>query len=349
MKAAVLYAPGDLRVEDVPKPEPPGKGEVIIKVMAAGICGSDIERVLSKGTYHFPCIPGHEFCGVVHEIGPGTDGVSVGDRVSVAPIIPCFVCEPCQRGDYGLCEDYDYIGSRRDGAFAEYVKAPAMNLVPMPANVSFAEGAAIEPAAVALHGMMRVGVRAGDTVTVFGSGAVGLFAIQFAKIMGAGKVIAVDIDEKKLENAKEAGADEVINSKGSDPVAVVSEITGGRLSDVCVESAGVNITQEQCILAAGKGGSILFLGNTFHDVVLPQETFWRITRCELTAVGSWNSFSAPFPGREWKTVLEYLSDGRFKVSPFVSHTIALDDLFKTIKGMAGHEFPFTKIIVDCQL
>ena len=349
MKAAVLYAPGDLRFEETPFPEPPKKGEVIIKVMAAGICGSDLNRVMHTGTYHFPCIPGHEFCGVVQEVGPDTDSVHIGDRVAVAPIIPCNNCEPCQRGDFGLCENYNYIGSRCDGAFAEYVKAPAKNLVPMPDNVNATEGAAVEPAAVALHGIMRIGIKAGDVAVIFGCGTIGLFAMQFVKIMGASKIIAIDVDDTKLEQAKAAGADETINSISSDPIESIAGLTGGKLADVSIETAGVCITQEQCIRAVKKGGRVLYLGTAHKDVVLPPETFEKIIRGELMIKGSWNSFSSPFPGREWHTVLDYLSDGRFKIRPFISHVVSLEELPKTIAAMDGHEFSFTKIIVGIDI
>ena len=193
MKAAVLHAPGDIRVENVPVPTELLENETLIKVKASGICGSDLDRVLKTGTYNFPTIPGHEFCGIVEKTGDKVKGFKKGDRVAVAPIIPCFSCESCQQGHYGQCVSYNYLGSRTDGGFAQYVKAPEMNLIKLPEEVSYKEGAAIEPAAVTLHGMRSVGVETGDTVAVLGCGTLGLFALQFAKIMGATRTIAVDI------------------------------------------------------------------------------------------------------------------------------------------------------------
>lgn len=343
MKATVLYAPGDLRYEEAPMPPPPGPGQVTVQVQAAGICGSDLDRVMHTGTYHFPCIPGHEFCGVVHAVGEGVE-YQLGDRVVVAPILPCLQCESCQRGDFGLCSDYDYLGSRRDGGFAEYVNAPVQNLVPMPDNVSFVEGAAVEPAAVTLHGIKRIQIQAGDCVVVFGCGTIGLFAIQFAHIMGAGCIIAVDVDDSKLEQAKIAGAAVLINSMQGDPIAAIEKHTKGRLADISVETAGVPATQEQSVRAVRKGGRILFLGTAHRDVVFPPATFERIVRGELTATGSWNSFSAPFPGGEWSTVLQYVNDGRLKIKPFISHVVSLAKLPETIRDMAGRKYSFTKVV-----
>jgi L-iditol 2-dehydrogenase len=345
MKAAVLYAPGDLRYEDVPDPSGPAPDEAIVRVKSAGICGSDIDRVTRTGTYRFPCIPGHEFCGEVQETGRDVSEFRAGDRVVVAPILPCFRCEACQRGDFGLCDSYDYLGSRRDGAFAQYVKAPARNLVRMPDGIGFDEGAAVEPAAVTLHGVKRAGIQAGDCAAVFGCGTIGLFAVQFARILGASSVAAIDVDASKLELAKKAGAAAVINSAEEDPIEALKALTKGRMADVSIETAGVGVTQEQVVRAVRKGGRILFLGTAHRDVVFPPKTFERIVRGELTATGSWNSFSAPFPGKEWSAVLEYLGDGRLQMKPYISHVFPLEKAPETIAGMAARKFAFTKILL----
>jgi len=348
MKAAVLYAPGDLRYQDVPMPADPAPGEAIIRVKAAGICGSDLDRVMHTGTYHFPCIPGHEFCGEVYKLGERASELQPGDRVVVAPIFPCYQCESCQKGDFGLCENYDYLGSRRDGGFAQYVKAPVSNLIKMPDNVSDMEGAAVEPAAVTLHGIKRIQIQSGDCVVVLGCGTIGLFAIQFARIMGAGSVVAVDVDETKLEQAKTAGATSLVNSNAADPIDTIATMTGGRMADVCVETAGISITQEQAVRAVRKGGRILYLGTAHRDVVFPSKTFERIVRNELTATGSWNSFSAPFPGTEWKAVLGYLSDGRLQIKPYISHTFPLEMAPGTIADLAARKYTFTKVVLQME-
>jgi L-iditol 2-dehydrogenase len=346
MKAAVLRSPGDLRYEDVPMPLAPEPGEAIIRIKYAGICGSDLERVMHTGTYRFPCIPGHEFCGVISELGSGVSDFKIGDRVVAAPILPCFRCEACQRGDFGLCEDYDYMGSRQDGAFAEFIKVPIRNLLKMPDNVDDVEGAAVEPAAVTLHGLKRARVRAGDFVAVLGCGTIGLFAVQFSGILGAGTVAAVDVDPAKLEHAKTAGAAFTLNGGTDDPVEALKSLTGGRMADVSIETAGISVTQEQAVRTTRKGGRILYLGTSHRDVVFPPNTFERIVRGELTATGSWNSFSAPFPGKEWRAVLGYLSGGRLRIKPYISHIFPLESASEVIADMAARNFPFLKVMLQ---
>ena len=219
-------------------------------------------------------------------------------------------------------------------------------MIGMPDEVSFLEGAAIEPAAVTLRGVKRADIQAGGNIAVLGCGTIGLFAVKFAKIMGAGFVAAVDIDPSKLIQAKTAGADFTIDSSREDPIQFLSELTEGRMADASIETAGTCVTQEQAIRAARKAGKVLYLGTSHKDVVLPPNTFERIVRGELTIKGSWNSFSAPFPGTEWRSVLRYLDDGRFKIRPFITHTIPLEKAPETIADMAAKEFAFTKVVIE---
>lgn len=345
MKAAVLHGVGDLRVEAVEVPQLKNADDVLVHVHAVGICGSDLDRVMVTGTYNFPTIPGHEFCGEVAQVGSGVKNYTAGDRVLVTPILPCMVCESCVKGNYGQCSNYSYLGSRTDGGMAEYVVAPAKNLIPLPDSISYTEGAAVEPAAVTLHGMLRIKVDAGDSVVVLGCGTIGLFAIQFAKIMGATQIIAVDIDAEKLNWAKAAGADILVNGKQTDPVAEVQRITGIG-ANVVIETAGTAITQEQSIRACKKHGRILYLGTAHRDVVLPPETFEHIVRNEIWLTGSWNSYSAPFPGVEWKAVLSYIQKGRLNVKDSVTHTYPLAEAAKVIADLFGRKYTFNKVVLE---
>ena len=346
MKAAVLYAPGDLRIEerDVPQIEAPN--DVLIRVKAVGICGSDLGRILHTGTYSFPLIPGHEFCGEVAKLGSEVTEFEVGDRVVVAPILPCMKCDSCSNGYYGQCDDYDYLGSRRDGAMANYVVAPVKNLIKMPDKMTFAEGAAVEPAAVTLHGMIQVGIEAGDSVAVLGCGPLGVFAVSFARLLGAMNVYGVDIDPEKFVAADAAGADGCINSLEVDAVEELLKKTNGKGFDVVIETAGSHITQEQALRLAKKKGRILYLGTAHSDVVLPPATFEKIVRGELWVTGSWNSFSAPFPGREWHAILKYVSDGRFDLGTAITHRTTLDELPEILIKMDNKEFMYSKVIIE---
>ena len=344
MNAAVLRSPGIFCVEKKEIPTA-ADNEVLVKVLAAGICGSDLDRIMRTGMYHMPAVPGHEFCGRIFSAGKNVKNFKPGDRVAVAPILPCYSCTNCMQGFYGQCDNYNYIGSRRDGAFAEYVNVPEENLIPMPGNVGYPEGAAIEPAAVTLHGMQKARVNPGDLVAVLGCGALGIFAIQFAKLLGAGTVVAVDVVESKLQNAKKSGADFVVDAKKGDAVQQIEALFNKNMPDLVVESAGASVTQEQSVRLAKKQGRILFLGTSHQDVVFPPATFEKIIRNELTLFGSWNSYSAPFPGREWLAVMRYVSDGRLNIRDFITHRITLDELPGTIKKMFNREMEYNKVIV----
>ena len=346
MLGAVLHAPGNLKVEKVSVPQI-SPDQVLVHVKAAGICGSDLDRVMKTGTYHFPTIPGHEFCGEIAAIGDNViSDFKIGDRVLAAPIIPCYKCASCQEGNYGQCDNYNYLGSRTDGGFAEYVAVPSENIIPLPDSVSFQEGAAVEPAAVALHGIMRIQFRPGDCAVVLGCGAIGLFTIQFAQIMGATEIIAVDIDDEKLAFAKAAGATKLINGIQYHTVEEVLILTSGKGSDIVIETAGTSITQVQSIQLCKKHGQVLYLGTAHKDIVIPPNIFEHIVRNEIHITGSWNSYSAPFPGREWIAVLQFLETGVLKIAPFITHTFPLEQAPEVIKKMADKEFTYNKVVLN---
>ncbi|PGL71184.1 galactitol-1-phosphate 5-dehydrogenase [Bacillus sp. AFS055030] len=344
MNAAVLYAPADLRYEQTEIPEIHGS-EVLVNVKVAGVCGSDLGRVMKTGTYHFPTIPGHEFSGEVVAVGPDVTKVKTGDRVAVSPMHPCLKCEYCEQGDYGLCEDYNFLGSRTDGGFAEYVKVPEQNMVILSEGMTFHEGAMIEPAAVTLHGMKIVGINVGDTVVILGCGPLGLFALQFARIMGATTVIAVDISEEKLELAKSLGADQVVLAS-NDTVSNIKRLTDEKGAHVVIETAGVAQTQEQSLRIARKKGRVLFLGTAHHDVVLPPKSFECIVRNELSLHGSWNSYSAPFPGVEWNATVDYYKAGLLKMKPMITHVFNLSEAPTVFKDLINRKYPFTKVLFE---
>lgn len=346
MLGANLYAPGDLRIEKMARPVPQ-KHDVLIKVNYTGICGSDLDRIMKTGTHRVPLIPGHEFSGEVYDI-PSTakkTTLQAGRRVIVAPLVPCFHCRPCSEGHYGLCESYDYIGSRREGAFAEYVSVPEQNVIPLPEVVTDREGAVVEPAAVVLHGLKIAAVGAGDRVCILGCGTIGLLAIELAKAVGATCVIASDIEDSKLGLARSIGADYAINPMKEDLVSAVEEYTGDIGADVVIETAGSPQTQAQCLHLSRYRGTILLLGTAHKDVVYSAEEYERIIRKELTIRGSWNSYSSPFPGTEWRACLDYIENGRLTIDPLISHEISLSELPAMVKEMYEHTVAFTKVLV----
>jgi len=343
MMAAVLHAPGDLRYEKWNIPEI-GVGDVLLRIRAAGNCGSDIHRIMVDGTYHFPCIPGHEFSGEIAEAGSDVQEYTVGDRVTAAPLIPCMKCEWCLQGQYNLCEDYDYVGSRSDGAFAEYMKIPAANVIKLPDNVDFEEGAMTDPAAVALHAIRRAGgIKTGETVAVLGAGPIGMLACQWAGIMGAKKVIAADIVDDKLRVMEELCVDVAINARENGVVERIMDETGGMGADLLIETAGSVETHRQTLLAARKRGRIVHIGRAYTDVLLPDEIFTKIFRRELNVYGAVNSNFSPYDN-EWKTVLWYISSGKLRMKPLISHRLPLADISNTFRKMYKKEIVYNKII-----
>jgi len=343
MKAAVLHAPGDVRCEEVPIPAI-GPEEVLLRIKAAGNCGSDLKRIMVEGTWVLPCIPGHEFSGEIAEVGEGVEGWKTGDRVTAAPMLPCFRCEWCLQGQYNLCEDYDYVGSRSDGAFAEYLKIRAFNLVKLPDGVSDEAAAMTDPAGVALHALRRAGgVSPGETVAVLGAGPIGLFACQWAALLGAGKVIATDILDEKLEIASGLGVPVRINSGREDTVARIMEETGGRGADLLIETAGSVETHRQALLAARKRGRIVHIGRAYSDVLLTDEVFTKIFRRELAVFGAVNTNFSPHDN-EWKTTVDYIASGKIRAEPLVSHRLTMSAVGETFRKMYRREMVYNKII-----
>jgi L-iditol 2-dehydrogenase len=329
VKAAVLHAIADLRVEDVAEPVA-AEGETVVTVSACGVCSSDVHRIMRDGTYRFPLIPGHEYSAV----GPD------GGLVAVYPLIPCYRCEQCKAKRFQCCTGYDYTGSRRDGGFAERVRIPTANLVPVPQGVSAAEAAMTEPAAVGVHAMRAAGMKPGDTVVVIGCGTIGLIAAQVARALGAGRVIPLDIAEDRLAVARSLGFAEATSSKGD----VAKEL--GAVGDVVVEMVGLSATYNLAIDLAKAGGVVVFTGNIAHDLQVPRSRVSSILRKELRIVGTWNS-TALGPGpTDWQEVLRLAAAQEVRLAPLITHRITLEQLPETVKRMASGTGTFGKVMVE---
>ena len=344
MEAAVLHSLGEFRTEMVDIPIINNE-EVLIKVKYCGICGSDIPRAMVSGARMYPLILGHEFTGVVAEVGDNVRHLNPGDRVVVAPLIPCGTCEYCASSDYGLCEEYNIIGTGSNGAFAEFVVAPKKHVLRIEDSLDFETAVGIEPATIAYHATKKAGIQPGETVVVMGCGPIGQLTIQWSKIFGASTVIAVDIFEDKLELAKELGADITINAREFNPVEEIRKHTSYG-AEVVIETAGSAITQEQSILSAMKKGRIIFLGITHANLNLRDETMEHILRGELKIQGSWNSYTASYPGIAWKATLDFMAQGAIKFKPMISHKINVGEVGGYLKGMANKTLRYNKVLVS---
>lgn len=303
MKAAVLFGNEDIRYSDYETPELK-PGCVKVRVRMSGICGSDVPRVLYNGAHFYPVVLGHEFSGVVEEIGEGVTSVSVGDFVSGVPLIPCMRCEDCQKGNFSLCKHYSFVGSRQQGSFADYVVLPELNVVRFDKSVSFEQGALFEPSTVALHGLLLNDYRGGEDVAILGGGTIGLFTMQWAKIFGAKSVTVFDVSDERLDLAKSLGADYVVNTR-SQP------IEKGRYG--CVfETAGQPATTLMAFDAAANKAQVCFIGTPHANVTFTPAQWENMNRKEFRLTGSWMSYSAPFPGKEWKLTAHYFATGQLR-------------------------------------
>lgn len=343
MRAIQMMSVKNLKLVDLEKPVPK-KDEVLLKVMAVGVCGSDIPRINKYGSHVLPIIPGHEFAGQIVRIGEDVTGWSAGDRACVAPLIPCYECRWCKKGYYSLCEDYSYYGSRCDGAMAEYITVKAKNLVKLYDNIPYDWGATIDPAANAIHAFLQGKITPEDSVCIFGMGAIGLFAIQYAKAIGVKKVIAVDVNDKKLSAAKACGADLTINSLAQDVFEEINKITDGQGVSAVLEMSGSPIAQLQSILIAEKLGRVVFLGISHADLNLSGKAIEAILRRQLSIIGSWNSFSNPFPGCEWTNAVKLMSEGKLSAKEIITHKLELEEVPAVFKKIDEEKFYFNKIM-----
>lgn len=343
LKALNLYGIQDVRLETVPMRQLEHDDEVIICVQTAGICGSDISRFGKIGSYNPGLTWGHEFAGVATEVGKSVSRVKPGDRVVACP---CFNCEYCCQAQYSKCSHLQVLGGHHKGAFAEYVSVPAANVVLIPDDLGFDEASFVEPSAVVAHGLDQVTIKAGSSVAVVGCGTIGQLAVQWARIYGAGKVYALDTEQTKLDVACSAGADAGFDVTAEGFTERFAEETCGRGVDLVIESSGNAGGIVSSMNFARKGGTVLLLGIPYGDVAFDRTSFEKIIRNELTIRGSWNSLSAPFPGREWKSSLEYMKKGLLKPSLLISHRIGLEDALDIFPKLYNRDFHFIKVLID---
>ena len=331
MKAYVLHGVGDLRYEDVPLPEL-RPGWALVKVLAAGICSSDIPRIFTKGTYHFPTIPGHEFSGIVEKAADASDSKWVGKRVGIFPLIPCKTCASCKKGQYETCENYDYIGSRRDGGFAEYAAVPTWNLIELPEAASNVQGALLEPAAVALHAVKRAKIIPDGGVCVVGTGAIGLLAGQWAKIQGAGRVVIKGRNAAKGQIVQQCGLEYAVSFRT------------GEEFDCVIEAVGSAQAFEESLTLTAPGGKLVLMGNPDGFRTLSQNIYWRILRKQLTLTGTWNS-SYGNEDSDWIETVQAMADGRLKTDAIVTHLLDKGNLVKGLEIMRNKSELFCKCLI----
>jgi 2-desacetyl-2-hydroxyethyl bacteriochlorophyllide A dehydrogenase len=317
MKAVRLVEIGKpLEIQEVPVP-PVGAGDVLVRIKAAGICHSDVHyRAGTSGVAALPHTLGHEVAGVVERVGPEVTGLKPGDRVCLHYLLTCGECYFCRTGNEQFCVQGKMIGKHVDGGYAEYIAVPARNAVPL-GDIPFAEGAIMMcSSATSFHALRKGRLQAGETVAVFGAGGLGMSAIQLAQAMGAVAVFAVDINEKKLAQARGYGAIGV-NARSVDPVAEIRRLTGGRGVDVALELIGLRVTMEQAVRSLAVLGRAVVVG--ISDRPFEVDSYRDLLCREAEVIGSSDHLLWELP-----ILAEFVRQGKLDLSQVVGRTVPLE-------------------------
>ena len=346
MKAYVLHGIDDLRLEEVNTPEP-GAHEVLVKVCAAGICGSDIPRIYQNGTYSFPLIPGHEFAGEVCGLGALVDERWQGKRVGVFPLIPCHNCAPCQNRQYEMCRSYRYLGSRTDGGFAEFVVVPENNLLELPDEVLMEQAAMLEPMAVAIHAMRKSGISPQQSVAICGLGTIGLLLCMFLVDSGVKNIFVIGNKEFQKQCALKLGIAEenYCDERDGNLDAWIAERTGKRGVDVFFECVGKNATISQAICNTAPGGTVQLVGNPATDIQFEKNVYWKILRNQLTVLGTWNSSFLHEDTDDWHYAIQRLIEGRVHPEIFITQKLDFHELENGLHIMRDKTQDYVKIMI----
>lgn len=339
MKAAVLLDVERLQIKHVEVPKP-GPNEVLVKVKACGICGTDVSMYRGRYLPVKPIIPGHEFAGEVVEVGEGVKYVKVGDRVVADINVSCGTCYYCKRQQKLLCPYLYQIGIHSDGAFAEYIKVPEQNVVKIPPNVSYEYATFTEPLADAISLVDKANIMVGDIVVVIGDGPIGLSLTGVAKLSGASTLIVCGHHDYRLEKAKELGADLVVNTKKEDPMEIVKSLTNGRGADVVLEAVGRESTYRLAVELVRRGGRVGVMGVPAPTYKLELKMFDDIFNKELTLR---SSFAGTYD--TGIRALTLISSGKFDVSSLITHKLELDKVLDGIKMTENKTDNAIKIVI----
>ncbi|MBM3157176.1 MAG: zinc-binding dehydrogenase [Chloroflexi bacterium] len=341
MRVAMYYSNRDVRLEEMPTPRI-GAGELLMRVEASGICGSDVMEWYR--IHKVPLVLGHEVSGVVVEVGDGVKGFKVGDRIIAAHHVPCNTCYYCLNGNHTVCDTLRKTNFDL-GGFAEYIRLPAINVdrgtFLMPEEVSFEEGTFVEPVACVLRGQRKAGMQPGCCVLVLGSGIAGLLHVRLARALGAGRIIATDMIEHRLDAAKRFGADVAIDASDDVPT-LVRDINDGRLADIVVVCAGAETAIAQALKSVERNGTVLFFAPTGPGVTFPlsiNDVFWRN---DVTLTTSYAGSPA-----DHVTALELIRSSALRVKEMITHRLTLADTglgFRMVEN--PREYNSIKVIVE---
>ncbi len=340
MKVLLLSKYRHLEIADAATPVP-ADGEVLIRVEACGICGSDVHGYDgASGRRIPPIVMGHEAAGTIAELGPGATGLARGDRVTFDSTIYCGACAPCLRGEVNLCDRRQVLGVscteyRRAGAFAEYVSVPARIVYRLPESISFAEAAMLEAVAVAMHAVSLVTIPSGASALVVGAGTIGLLVLESLRAIGCTRVFVADVDASRLKLAKDLGATAVLSAQ-ADTVRQVLDLTSGMGVDVVVEAVGRNETVAAAIGCVRKGGSVVLVGNIAPEVTLPLQ---KVVTRQIRLQGSCASAG------EYPRAIEWMATGAIRVKPLITAIAPLDQGPRWFERLYAREPDLMKVVL----
>jgi len=341
MKTLLLSRYNYLEIVDLPAPSA-GPDEVLVRVEACGICGSDVHGMDgSTGRRIPPIVMGHEAAGTVQAIGSGVDDIAVGDRVTFDSTISCGKCDYCRGGDINLCDNREVVGVscgdyRRNGAFAEYVSVPRRIVYPLPDELPFAEAAMLEAISVAMHAVRVSGAAGGENALVIGAGMIGLLTLQAALAAGCSRVYVSDLDPTRLALAVALGADHVLPFTGKQLAARVAALTDGHGADMVFEAVGNNETVATAIDCVRKGGTVTLIGNVAPEVTLPLQ---KVVSRQIRLQGSCASSG------EYPRAIEYVASGKIKVKPLITAIASLDEGPRWFERLHAREPNLMKIVL----
>ena len=338
MLQEVMTAPKQIRFDTVPVPQA-GPGQVLVKIKRIGICGSDIHVYHGTHPYtSYPITQGHEVSGQVAALGEGVTQFQVGQRVTIEPQVYCGECYPCTHGKYNLCEHLKVMGFQTTGTASEYFAVDASKVTPLPAGMSYDEGAMLEPLAVTVHAAKRAGDIAGKKVCVLGCGPIGILLIQSLKAFGAAEVMATDVSDYRLELAKTCGADHVFNTKNCDFGKALVETFGPDKADVIYDCAGNDITMDQAIQNARKGSVIILVA-----------VYAGLAHCDLAKLNDSEldlNTTMMYRHEDYVDAIRFVNEGKIQLKPLMSKHFAFTDYLAAYEYIDANKETTMKVLID---
>lgn len=340
MLQQVMTAPGVIEFRETPRPIA-AEGQVLVRIMRIGICGSDIHVYHGKHPFtRYPVTQGHEVSGRIEAVGSGVEGLSVGQKVTIEPQVCCGHCYPCTHGKYNLCEELKVMGFQTTGTASEYFTVDAAKVTPLPETMSYDEGAMIEPLAVTVHAAKRFPELKGARVAILGCGPIGILLMQSCKALGAASVLVTDVSDYRLSVARSVGADYAVNTGETDMEQALRDAFGSDKADVIYDCAGSDITMGQAIRCARKG-SIIVLVAVFSKLASVDLAVLNDHELELNT-------SMMYRHEDYVDAIRLVSEGKVQLRPLMSRHFAFRDYLKAYQYIDENREMTMKVIIDVQ-